>query len=262
MAKMLQSGKTEFAVPALRTLGNIVSGNDVQTQAVLDSNIIPLLVPLLKHPKKNIRKESCWMLSNIAAGTEDQISHLLAFPDVLSQVLVQMSTASEWDVRKEALWVISNIATGGKHKHITCLIEHGAISPLCDLLMVGDVRLLSLAMDSIEALFKTMKNQSNDIEKLVKLIDEAGGIDKLENLQEHENEEIYQKSIRILETYFGGEDAPTDSENLMPSSNQSTFSFGIPNNPKATGMFPNNGKPFEFGTTNTATNQHVFFNSF
>jgi hypothetical protein len=65
---MLTSGTNQIVVPALRTLGNIVSGDDNQTQAVIDANVLPALTALLVNSKKNIRKETCWMLSNIAAG--------------------------------------------------------------------------------------------------------------------------------------------------------------------------------------------------
>jgi importin subunit alpha-6/7 len=65
---MLSCGVNQIVVPALRTLGNIVSGDDSQTQAVVDANVLPALTGLLANSKKNIRKETCWMLSNIAAG--------------------------------------------------------------------------------------------------------------------------------------------------------------------------------------------------
>ena len=41
--------------PMLRTLGNLVSGDDVQTQAVLDSGALMYMPALLRNSKKNIR---------------------------------------------------------------------------------------------------------------------------------------------------------------------------------------------------------------
>ena len=57
LVMMLNSGVNAVIVPALRTLGNIVSGNDAQTQAVIDAEVLPSLVNLLSHSKKNVRKE-------------------------------------------------------------------------------------------------------------------------------------------------------------------------------------------------------------
>ena len=34
-------------------------------------------MPLLAHSKKNIRKEACWLLSNVAAGTHSQIGQVI-----------------------------------------------------------------------------------------------------------------------------------------------------------------------------------------
>ena len=67
---MLFLGHPQSSVqtPALRTVGNIVTGDDAQTQFILNLNAIPALCWLLDHQKKNIRKEACWTISNITAG--------------------------------------------------------------------------------------------------------------------------------------------------------------------------------------------------
>jgi len=222
LINMLNSGKGAIMTPALRTLGNIVSGDDSQTQFVVNNNVLPALVPLLSNPKKNIRKETCWMLSNIAAGSQDQLSMLMNTKDLIPRVLEQLSPSAEWDVRKEACWVIANIATDGNRNNVIRIIEHGAIRPLCDLLDVEDVRTVMIAMDAIEAMLKT----SGDIGRITQLIEEADGIDKLEELQGHSSTKVYEKAVHILETYFGAEE---ESENIAPQVTPGTnsFSFGI-----------------------------------
>ena len=45
-------------MPALRTLGNIVTGTDEQTQVVLDHGILLHLNSLLHHPKPSIVRVS------------------------------------------------------------------------------------------------------------------------------------------------------------------------------------------------------------
>lgn len=58
---------------ALRAVGNIVTGDDVQTQVVLNCSVMHCLLHLLTSPKESIRKEACWTISNITAGNRQQI---------------------------------------------------------------------------------------------------------------------------------------------------------------------------------------------
>lgn len=63
--------------PALRAIGNIVTGTDEQTQAVLDSGALNMFHQLLRHKKANIQKEAAWTLSNITAGKDGQIQEVI-----------------------------------------------------------------------------------------------------------------------------------------------------------------------------------------
>ena len=47
------------------------------------------------------------------------------------------------------------------------------------------------------------------------LVDEAEGLDKIEDLQNHNNEDIYEKAVALLENYFDVEDG--EVENLAPA---------------------------------------------
>jgi len=65
-------------VPALRTVGNIVTGNDMQTQVIINCGALQCLLQLLTSShKKSIKKEACWTISNITAGTKEQIQNVL-----------------------------------------------------------------------------------------------------------------------------------------------------------------------------------------
>lgn len=65
---------------ALRAVGNIATGDDQQTQMVIDHEALPCLRHLLSVPKhleqpdqRVIKKEACWTISNITAGNQAQI---------------------------------------------------------------------------------------------------------------------------------------------------------------------------------------------
>ncbi len=76
-------------LPGLRVVGNIVSGNAKQTQKVIELGGLDYLKRALLHEKKSMRKESCWIISNLAAGTSTQVEaliradYLLALKEIL-----------------------------------------------------------------------------------------------------------------------------------------------------------------------------------
>jgi importin subunit alpha-1 len=222
----LSHNDASIVTPTLRTLGNFVSGSEAQTQAVVNFGILDNVQKLLHHPKKNIRKETCWLLSNIAAGSRDQISAVVCQAQIMKAIIGLVEKA-EWDVRKEATWVISNIATGGLASHVHDLVELGAISALCSVIDVADIKILMIVLEAIECILRVGKNSERDY---VGYVDECDGLDKIENLQEHENDKIYKKSVDIIETFFGVEEG--EDENLVPAINGDTYEFGLPVNNK------------------------------
>ncbi len=91
----------------MKIVGNIVTGNPLQTQAVIDAGISPFLAKLIFHEKRSIRKEACWVISNIAAGTQQQIKALIIndFLPILDSVIKN----DEPEVRKKIIYLIFNL---------------------------------------------------------------------------------------------------------------------------------------------------------
>lgn len=220
LAPLLAHAQTKVVTPALRTIGNIVTGNDVQTQAALDAGVLTHCAALLRSPKKSVRKETCWLVSNVAAGTAPQIARVAADRELLHLVLHQLD-AGDWEVKKEASYVVSNILSGGSVEYATHLVNLGVVKPLVELMAVQDARVVHVALESLEAILKI---ESYDGALATTIVDEAGGIDKIEELQTHENAKVYEKAISIIETYFGAEEEAAD---IAPAADGSTFKFGI-----------------------------------
>ncbi|XP_063706912.1 importin subunit alpha [Culicoides brevitarsis] len=227
LVNLLDSENVAIITPTLRTVGNIVTGNDVQTDAVLNANVLPRLAKLLEHKKPAIVKEAAWTVSNITAGNQDQIGYVLS-SDVMAN-LVKVLDSGDFKSQKEAAWAITNTTTGGSTEQIIYLIEKFPVmKPFCDLLESTDARTIKVVLSGLENLFK-FAEKINGVENLSMLIEEIGGLDKLENLQSHENEDIYKSSFAIVDKYFS--DGTQEEEGLAPAEENGQLTF----NPTANG---------------------------
>eukprot|EP00741_Cyanophora_paradoxa_P024054 tig00021721_g23229.t1 len=227
LVELLMHASPSVQTPALRTVGNIVTGDDLQTQIIINCSALPCLLALLQSPKKSIRKEACWTISNITAGNKEQIQAVVEAGIIVP--LISLLSTAEFDIRKEAAWAISNATSGGSKEQIKYLVKAGCIKPLCDLLTVSDARIITVALEGLENVLKvgeTEKEAMGGANEFASAIDEAGGLDKIEQLQNHQNNDIYEKAVKILETYFGLEEE--EDANVAPQMDTSatTFQFG------------------------------------
>eukprot|EP00271_Cylindrocystis_brebissonii_P017110 TRINITY_DN430_c1_g2_i1.p1 TRINITY_DN430_c1_g2~~TRINITY_DN430_c1_g2_i1.p1 ORF type:complete len:535 (-),score=133.91 TRINITY_DN430_c1_g2_i1:2476-4080(-) len=249
LVELLMHPSSSVLIPALRTVGNIVTGDDVQTQIIIQNNALPCLLTLLNNNhKKSIKKEACWTISNITAGNKEQIQAVIDANII--PPLADLLGNAEFDIKKEAAWAISNATSGGSHDQIKYLVQQGCIKPLCDLLNVQDPRIVTVALEGLENILKVGEAENflgntGGVNLYAQFVNEAGGLDKMEALQAHQNNDIYEKSVKILEAYFGLED-PEEPDVLQaeapppPLQNLETYQFGIPE-----GRIPTRG--FNFG---------------
>jgi importin subunit alpha-4/3 len=87
---------------------------------------------------------------------------------------------------------------------VACLVKEGVIPPLCSLLNCKDSQVIQVVMDGIHNMLK-MATEPGSVDALASLIEECGGLDKIEALQNHENPEIYKLAYEIIEQYFNDE---------------------------------------------------------
>uniref|UniRef100_A0A0D6R6I4 Importin subunit alpha n=1 Tax=Araucaria cunninghamii TaxID=56994 RepID=A0A0D6R6I4_ARACU len=229
LVELLLHPSPPVLIPALRTVGNIVTGDDVQTQFMISNNVLHCLLPLLtNNHKKSIRKEACWTISNITAGNREQIQAVIEANII--PPLVQLLQTAEFDIKKEAAWAISNATSGGSHEQIKYMVNQGCIKPLCDLLVCPDPKIVTVCLEGLENILKVGEAEKNlgntgEVNVYAQYIDDAEGLEKIENLQSHDNNEIYEKAVKILETYWLEDDE--GDQNAAPSTDgQIAFNFG------------------------------------
>jgi importin subunit alpha-1 len=96
--------------PTLRAVGNIVTGDDIQTQVIINCGVLNSLLALLNSAKETIRKEACWTISNITAGNAAQIKSVLDAN--LIAPLIDILSRGDFKTKREACWAISNATAG------------------------------------------------------------------------------------------------------------------------------------------------------
>lgn len=98
-------------VPALRSIGNILTSNDAKViERCLWEGCLDKLTNLLYSSNSSIIKETCWALSNITAGPPHHIKKFIE--STALDRIINLIHSTNIDNRKEALWVICNAVTG------------------------------------------------------------------------------------------------------------------------------------------------------
>lgn len=229
---LLNHEESKIQTPALRVIGNIVTGSDDQTQVVLDLNALAYVPRLLEHSKDRIKKEALWFISNITAGRIEQIQMLIDSRIILS--VIEYLKRGSFMLQREAAWAISNMTLNGTYSQVKFLVDNGVIEPICDLLIVKDSQIMHILL---EALLKIFALYKDDWQAIADQVEKCGGLDTIESLQSHESEEIYKFAYEIVDRFFSNEDNE-EIPDLVPQADRSEFDF------QANSDLPN--KPFQF----------------
>ncbi|KAK1347767.1 hypothetical protein LUQ84_002749 [Hamiltosporidium tvaerminnensis] len=201
--------------PVIRMLGNILTGTDEQTNYLLDMEILTIFKDLLilyQEPSKQsrLRKEICWSISNITAGTEKQVERV--FESKIIPILIDILNYSELYVRIEACYAITNSLSycNTRYEHLEILLENNFLESLKDLLMVVSnlvevqVNILNgfkMALEGCRAKYKKYGNNP-----VANRMEEIGLVGVIEELQDSGDASVSDKAYNIIVEYFNGEE--------------------------------------------------------
>ena len=72
------------------------------------------------------------------------------------------------------------------HKKILYIVHNGTIPALCSILTVSDPKIITVALEGLENILKAGMERPGEInDRILEIFSDCGGIDKLEELQDH-----------------------------------------------------------------------------
>jgi importin subunit alpha-1 len=229
LVELLNHHATTVQTPALRSAGNIVTGDDMQTQTIINCGVLQALYQLLSSPKEGIRKEACWTISNITAGNTTQIQAVIEAGMI--PPLIHILANGDFKTKKEACWAICNATSGGLNRpeQIKYLVSQGCIKPLCDILNSMDNKIILVALDGIDNILRVgdmdRSNSEEGLNMYAIMVEECGGLEIIQNIQNHENEEIFKKAYLLIDRYFS--DDEEEDADMVPEMDANTGSFAF-----------------------------------
>ena len=185
-------GDEELLVYLFRLLGNICSGTVAQTQKLLDMKILDRLAVFVGHQDSAVVKEVYWVLSNIAAGSLEQVETLEKHPMFLSSVCGILHHDSR--VKIEASFYLANylrIATPLMRKR---LFKNQIMDTAVEALEFKAPEFVMNILCIFEIYIKTVGAQR---------FCKKGYQKKVDDLQTHTNPDVYLKTAHILERLLG-----------------------------------------------------------
>uniref|UniRef100_A0A3B5MY45 Karyopherin subunit alpha 3 n=1 Tax=Xiphophorus couchianus TaxID=32473 RepID=A0A3B5MY45_9TELE len=186
--------------------------------------ILPALCVLIYHTDINILVdtvwEAVWFLSNITAGNQQQVQAVIEAG--LIPMIIHQLAKGDFGTQKEAAWAISNLTISGRKDQVEFLVEQNVIPPFCNLLSVKDSQVVQVVLDGLKNILIMAGDEASTI---AEIIEECGGLEKIENLQQHENEDIYKLAFEIIDQYFSGDDIDEDPSLIPETTQGGTFNF-------------------------------------
>ena len=199
LVNLLTHRSTDVQFSSLRTIGNIVvHGDGYQTQAVITSGALPALLPLPSSPKNEIRKEACWTISNITAGSPSQIKAVLDANII--PALIGILQDDDVGTKKDTCYAIVN-ASYGWPGSIPYLVRQGCIQTFCDLLKLADNEIFRSALDGLYNILRVGEidriNKGHTVNLYAIDVEITGGLDTIQKVGKNA-----MRAANIMDKYF------------------------------------------------------------
>lgn len=202
---------------ALRSAGNIVTGNIHHTEFMLDKGFLDLLHPLISHAESTVRKEAFWSLSNIAASSIKHVE-MLVNHNVMDVAPLGLVDIAEIVVR-EASFLFTNLCRASNDRMVLKLVYQNHILDYLSSAFSSQypdvvINLLSLSNDILDI---GKRNQSYSQKTVRSIFVELGCYEAVEKLSRHQNQDVAETANELLQKCSDDQQQQASLEFVVPA---------------------------------------------
>ncbi|KAJ3429900.1 importin subunit alpha-4 [Anaeramoeba flamelloides] len=228
LIELIYDNSTKIKIPALRTLGGIMSGTEKQIQVVIDSGFLQDYLTFFSEKQPmSVLKEACWAISNLTSGNPSQIEHLIQ--NGIMEHLLELMKTPIYQLKIEAYWGVNNAIYNGTKEQIHWILERDGLIRLKPFLKSRTSKLIKICLEAYLRILKVGKEFAEEKGTKINLYSETIielGIKKsIEKLTDHRRENIVKLSTQILQNYLNEEEQEFYAQQLQTNNEQKTYNF-------------------------------------
>ena len=193
----------------LRTIGNICAMDEAKyTDKIIELNFLDKLKILMqKKYTFGTRKEASWIISNIAAGSPQQLIKLYEnnFQDILLDVI---TNEEDNKIKNNCLWALYNYSNINNSEYLDDLVEKGIIDIIVKRLKKDKGEILCCSLEALYKILTDGKKKDPACFNIIETkINEYDILNDLKSVYKNAEEDLLRNKIEvILNNYYGIED--------------------------------------------------------
>jgi len=186
--------------PALRCVGILSSGDDSLGVALIQLGVFEGLENILGSQSEKLIREACWAISNLLACGPTAID-ICINKGILSHTRLLLKTSNKVIV-KEAMWVLYNGLMLSNMRQLETLVNIGVIEDLSTLLKIEESTIQGNTLKMLLSILNRENIRKEMYEEILNQLQEHGGVEAIESLQMHKNEEINKMAVQFIKDHY------------------------------------------------------------
>jgi hypothetical protein len=220
LVQLLDRKNEDLVIHALHIVKKICWGNEAQTQAMLDAQLLRKLPSLLMIP--NTHKSAVHCLVAITKANKSQITAVVNCSNLRSQIMKAVHDKRRENSRS-AIRVLQNVCRFGGPTNVSVLVQAGLIPLLCGLFTGQSINRVVeplKALGCVLAMGEHMKIKEQEMKHCTcsggnpyaLLTKECGGMHVLVDLQFDKAKDVKNKALELLRSHFADEELLCNDE--------------------------------------------------